>query len=219
MAAVHARQFGSRESKRRATYNSQKKRPARLGLKRGYNLIVSIRLHPLLSQICRLGLPWLRTFAKAARQDKFFLMALLVLCNRTMTNGKKTVLIAQQKNDWRDLLIHVIERCGCDVIAVSNPEDITEATSAGIDLILLDLGLLKERAEIIITDLQKDLSTKHIPIICETRYGNDLSVRQVVQAGAKEILYKPFDLTDVPSILRRHLSNEPSCTEKRLPAA
>ena len=134
-----------------------------------------------------------------------------------MTNGKKTVLVAQQKNDWRDLLIHVIERCGYDVIAVSNAEAITETTSAGFNLILLDLELLKERAEILITQLQKDPSTKHIPIICETTY-NDLLIRQVIQAGAKEILYKPFDLSDVPSIFRRHLSNE-AYSEKCLPAA
>jgi CheY-like chemotaxis protein len=133
-----------------------------------------------------------------------------------MANEKKTVLLAQQKNDWRDLLVHVIERCGYDVIATSNPEAVTESMSAGFDLILLDLELLKERAEIVIAAFQKDPSTRHIPIICQTRYGNDRAAQQVIQAGAKEILYKPFDLTDLPSILRRYLSNG-SYSEKCLP--
>ena len=122
-----------------------------------------------------------------------------------MANAKKTVLVVQQKNDWRDLLVHVIERCGYNVIALTDLEAITGATRPGLDLILLDLDLLNEQAEVAITQLQKDPWTKHIPIVCEARYGNDLLVWRAIQAGAKEILYKPFDLSDLPSILRKNL--------------
>ena len=130
-----------------------------------------------------------------------------------MANRKETVLVVQQKNDWRDLLIHVIERCGYDVITVENPEDIIESATHGLDIILLDLELVNERAEMLIPQLQNCPSTQHIPIICEVRYGNDLLAGRAIQAGAKEILYKPFDLSDLPSILRQNLLQS---TEKKL---
>ncbi len=122
-----------------------------------------------------------------------------------MIDGKKTVLLAQRTSDWRDLLIHVIQQCGYDVIAVNSAEGVTEALRHDVDLILLDLELVKEQAAILIAQLQKNQSTRDIPIICETRYGDPLLVIRVIEAGAKEILYKPFPLIDVPSIFQRNL--------------
>jgi CheY-like chemotaxis protein len=130
-----------------------------------------------------------------------------------MANRKETVLVVQQKTDWRDLLIHVIERCGYGVIAVDNPEGIIESATHGLDIILLDLELVKEQAEMLIPQLQNCPSTQQIPIICEIRYGNDSLARRAIQAGAKEILYKPFDLSDLPSILRQ---NRLQSTEEKL---
>ncbi len=124
------------------------------------------------------------------------------------TTKSKTILVLEQKSDWRDLLIHIVEGCGYKVIAIGDPREIAEAIRNGPDLILLDIGLLNEQAETIITNLQKDPATKSTPILCLATYGGEWPISQVIKAGAKEVLYKPFDLSDLPSILRKHLFPE-----------
>lgn len=122
-----------------------------------------------------------------------------------MKNSNKTILVVEEKSDWRDLLIQIIERSGYKVVAVSKPEGIAAALPAHPDLIWLDLDLLSEVAENLLAQLHDDPSTTDIPVICEATYGDDYRVRRVISAGAKEVIYKPFDLSDLPSILRSNL--------------
>ena len=122
-----------------------------------------------------------------------------------MKNSSKTILVVEEKGDWGDLLIQVIERSGYEVIAVNKPEGIAEALPVHPDLIWLDLDLLRGVAENLLAQLHDDPSTTDIPVICEAACGDYYSVRRMLSAGAKEVLYKPFDLSDVPSILRNNL--------------
>jgi len=42
----------------------------------------------------------------------------------------------------------------------------------------------------------------------QTTYDDHRGVRYAREAGAKEVLYKPFDLSELPAILRKHLASE-----------
>ncbi len=57
----------------------------------------------------------------------------------------------------------------------------------------------------VMKQLQMDLVTKNTPVIIEIAYGDQTSARQAIKAGAREVRYKPFDLSGPPSILRDNL--------------
>ena len=126
-----------------------------------------------------------------------------------MENEKGTILLVERKSDWHDLLSQVIERCGYNLVYIDQPEEIPNAVNAGPNLILLDLDMLGDRAETVVAELRSDLTTRHIPVICEGTYGSGYKTDRIVLAGAREVLYKPFDLSDLPTILRDGLESCP----------
>ncbi len=104
------------------------------------------------------------------------------------------------------MLVYILQRCGYNVIEVDDePDRIAEAMSTGPDVILLDTDALGEKAEVLIAQLQNDSSSKSIPIICQATEGNDWLAKRFIKAGATEVLFKPYDFTDLPSILRKFL--------------
>lgn len=122
-------------------------------------------------------------------------------------NMSKKILIVENGDDWRRLLAFVIQHSGFEVIeATTGPKAIDQAMAANPDLILLDLSLPEMSGIEVIKQLRMDLVTKNIPVVIETAYGDETSVRQAIKAGAREVLYKPFDLSDLPSIVRQNLT-------------
>lgn len=95
-----------------------------------------------------------------------------------------------------------------EVVEVDSGQDtIEQAAAVQPDLILLDLGLPAVSADQIITGLRMNFSTKDIPVIAQTVFDDHTGSRCAVQAGVKEVLYKPFDLSELPTILRKHLAS------------
>ena len=123
-----------------------------------------------------------------------------------MAGATKKILIVEEEGDWRELLTRVISRSGYHVIEVnSGVKAIDQATAVHPDLILLDLGIPGMSADQIIGKLKMNSSTKDIPVIVQTSVDDPGGVRHAMDAGAKQVLYKPFDLTELPAILRKHL--------------
>ena len=127
-----------------------------------------------------------------------------------MADGpKKKILLVEEEDDWRDLLTMVIARSGYEVIqAATGSEGMIQATAANPDLILLNLGVPGIRADNIMSQLKINPSTRDIPVIVETVQVDNPDVRLAVRAGAKEVLCKPFDLGDLPGILRNHFAGQ-----------
>jgi len=121
---------------------------------------------------------------------------------------KNAILIADHEDDWRDLLAFVIRRSGFDVIeAKTGPETLDRAMSGGVRLILLEFGLPEMNGHEVMTRLKHNPATRNIPIFFQMTEADAQDIRR--PDGAKEILYKPFDLGDLPALLRRHLSQPP----------
>ncbi len=119
----------------------------------------------------------------------------------------KKILVIEEKGDWLDLLKHIAAGASYQVIeADSDFDSIRQAIATRPDLILLNLSYLGANATEILSNLRLDELTKDLPLIIEVPDGDEESVRQAIQAGAKQVLYKPFDLTDLPSILRQNLA-------------
>jgi sigma-B regulation protein RsbU (phosphoserine phosphatase) len=118
---------------------------------------------------------------------------------------KKKILVVEDENDWRDLITMVIVRSGYEVIqAATKSEAMNQAAAANPDLILLNLGVPGIGVDNIMSQLKINPSTRDIPVIVETVQVDNPDVRLAVRAGAKEVLCKPFDLGDLPGILRNH---------------
>ena len=133
-----------------------------------------------------------------------------MLNNEKVAAATKKVLIVEDEGDWRELLRRVISRSGYEVIEVnSGVKAIDQAMAVHPDLILLDLGLPgRMSADQIIGELKMNSSTNDIPVIVQTTDNDQTRLRHAMEAGAKQVLVKPFDLSELPAILRKHLASQ-----------
>jgi CheY-like chemotaxis protein len=124
-----------------------------------------------------------------------------------MDGRKKIILIADHEDDWRDLLGMVIRRCGYEVIeAKTGQEALDRAMSGNPSLILLDVGLPEIDGHEVMAHLKMNTATRNIPVFFQIAEASAEDIRR--PDGAKEVLYKPFDLGDLPAILRKYLPQE-----------
>lgn len=87
-------------------------------------------------------------------------------------------------------------------------EAIDQATAVHPDLILLDLGLPEMSGDQTIGELKKNPSTKDLRVIVKTTDDDHTRVRDAMEAGAKQVLGKPSDLSELPAILRKRLASQ-----------
>jgi two-component system KDP operon response regulator KdpE len=117
---------------------------------------------------------------------------------------KKIILVADNEDDWRDLLAIVIRRSGYEVIeAKTGQEAIDRATRGNPNLILLDFGLPEINGHEVLAHLKMNAATRQIPVFFQVAGATAQGFR--CPDGAQEVLYKPFDLGDLPAILAKYL--------------
>jgi CheY-like chemotaxis protein len=120
--------------------------------------------------------------------------------------GCKKILVVEDNEDHRELQTCVIQRLGYGVIQTDNAlTAIDEATAKHPDLILMDLIMPKMDGDEAIVQLKGQLSTRDIPIIICTAFGPGAKVYRALDAGAAEILYKPFTFSNLEYLLRKHV--------------
>jgi CheY-like chemotaxis protein len=137
-------------------------------------------------------------------------LALIVLQTPGMTDAqKKIILVADHEDDWRDLLTMVTRRCGYEVIeAKTGKEAIDRAMFGNPSLILLDFGLPEINGHEVMAHLKMAAATRNIPVFFQLPEASAQDIRR--PDGAEVILYKPFDLGDLPALFRKYLPEERS---------
>jgi CheY-like chemotaxis protein len=124
----------------------------------------------------------------------------------TLSLPRKKILIVEDNEDCRELQACVIRRLGYVVIEADNgAAAIEEALAGHPDLILMDLGMPKMNGEDVIVQLKNQPSTKDIPVIVCTAYGPGPRVDRARDAGAVEILHKPFKFSELQNLLRKYV--------------
>ena len=103
-----------------------------------------------------------------------------------------------------------IKGLGYEVVEASTgPEALDKASSVRPDLIMMDLRLPGMNGDEATARLKKNLSTRNIPVLISTAWTTTCNVGdrvdRALEAGAEEILYKPFHTTMLRDVLRTYL--------------
>ncbi len=123
---------------------------------------------------------------------------------------KKKVLIVEDNDDGRELLVLVIKSAGYDVVeATTGLEAVDRAHAFRPDLILMDIGLPGINGDEATKRIKKDPFTRNIPVIVNTSFDRDSpAVQRAIAAGAAEVLHKPVNFAALRDLVHQYLSRD-----------
>ena len=127
-----------------------------------------------------------------------------------MQNTAKKILIVDNNDSCRESLGAFIKGLGYEVFeAATGLEAIDRASSIHPNLIMMDLSLPGMNGDEATARLKRNASTRHIPVVINTSWTTTCNVEdranRALDAGAEEILYKPFHLPMLRDVLRTYL--------------
>jgi len=127
-----------------------------------------------------------------------------------MRNTSKKILIVDDNDACRESLGALIKDLGYEVFeAATGLEAIDRATSIHPDLIMMGLCMPGMHGDEATRRLKANASTRNIPVVISTAWSMGWNIEEradrALNAGAEEILYKPFHLTMLRDVLRTYL--------------
>ena len=127
-----------------------------------------------------------------------------------MRNTNKKILIVDSDDRFRESLRAFITVLGHQVFeAATGLEAIDKACSIRPDLIMIDVRLPGMYGDEVTARLKANKSTRNIPVVINTGWTTACNIEERVDralnAGAEEILYKPFQLPVLRDVLRTYL--------------
>ena len=121
-----------------------------------------------------------------------------------MSQGR--ILIADDTSASLDLLSHVLEPQGYEILAVSSGKDAIQlAARAKPDLILLDVVMPGHDGFHVCRTLKAEPETKDTPVIFITSKNETENVLKGFRVGAVDYIFKPFQAEEVITRVATHL--------------
>jgi len=122
----------------------------------------------------------------------------------------KQILIVEDEEDLREIMIYNFKREGYDVMGVeSGEEGLNQAQKLIPDIVLLDLMLPKMSGLDVCRELKQSNKTKNIPIIMVSAKGEEADIVCGLELGADDYVAKPYSprvlLARVRALLRRNV--------------
>jgi two-component system phosphate regulon response regulator PhoB len=119
----------------------------------------------------------------------------------------KKILVIEDDKDIRDTIVYVLEEEKYEVVSSDNARILKKLHEISPDLILLDNWLTDWSSDAsgqeISRGLKNDPATSHIPVIIISAVNN---IEEITKAGnADGYLKKPFDLTGLIAIVKKHV--------------
>lgn len=141
---------------------------------------------------------------------RFRRLASFLLMVDPMRNTAKKILIVDGNDSSRESLRDLLQGLGHEVVeAATGQEALDKASSIRPNLIMMELRLSEMTGDEATKRLKSNMSTRHIPIVINTgwttAYNIEERVDRALNAGAEEVLYKPFYLPMVRNVLRAYL--------------
>jgi CheY-like chemotaxis protein len=119
----------------------------------------------------------------------------------------KTVLIAEDYEDTRVMMMALIQLYGHKVIAAEDGYDAVEKTRQySPELILMDLAMPGMDGVTATEIIRKTEGFAHTPIIALTAYG-ELRGQEALKAGCDALISKPMDFDQLGPLLNKYLSS------------
>jgi CheY-like chemotaxis protein len=127
-----------------------------------------------------------------------------------MQNTARKILIVDSSDTFRESLRAFMNGGGHEVFeATTGLEAIDKASSVHPDLIMMDMRLPELNGDEVTVRLKANRFTRNIPVIISTGWTTACNIEQridrALNAGAAEILYRPFQLPMLRDVLRTHL--------------
>ena len=127
-----------------------------------------------------------------------------------MRNTARKILIVDSNEKFRESLREFFTGLGHEVFeATTGPEALDKAFSIHPDLIMMDIRLPGLNGDEVTVRLKRNMSTRNIPLVLNSGWTTDCNVEEranrALNAGAAEILYRPFQLPLLRDVLRSHL--------------
>ncbi|HEU4341897.1 MAG TPA: response regulator [Candidatus Binatia bacterium] len=127
-----------------------------------------------------------------------------------MRNTAKKILIVDSNDTFRESLRAFIQGMGHEVFeAATGQETLEKASDIHPDLIMMDVRLPGMNGDEVTVRLKRNMSTRNIPVIINTAWTMACNVEErihrALNAGADEVLYKPFQFPMLRDVLRTYL--------------
>ena len=114
------------------------------------------------------------------------------------------ILIAEDENDIRDLIIFTLRLAEYEVVAAWDGEEAIDlARKERPDLIMMDVRMPRMTGYEACAILKSDPTLKDIPVVFLSAKGQNSEVQAGLKVGAVEYLLKPF----VPDQLTKRIKN------------
>ena len=133
-----------------------------------------------------------------------------MLLHPDMQNTAKKILIADSDDAFRESLRKFMTGLGHEVFeAATGQEAIEKASCMHPDLIVMDVRLPGMTGDEVTARLKRNMSTRHIPVVIDTAWSMACNIEErihrALNAGAEEVLYKPFQFPMLRNVLRTYL--------------
>ncbi len=123
------------------------------------------------------------------------------------------ILVAEDDQDIRELIVLTLQFNGFDVQSVDNGAAAVEIAPGGeFDLILMDVRMPKMTGYEACKRLKAMDATRHIPVIFLSAKGQEAEIQTGLEAGATDYILKPFAPDQLIKKIREIL--RPSLTGK-----
>lgn len=117
--------------------------------------------------------------------------------------GIQKVLVVDDDNDIRDLLVLDLEMSGYEVFTADNGFRAEQVAKESLpDLIVLDVMMPGRTGYEVLTSLRADDRTNEIPVVMLTALTNDDDVWAGWSAGADYYMTKPFDYGELERFIK-----------------
>jgi two-component system cell cycle response regulator DivK len=126
----------------------------------------------------------------------------------TMKNPKATVLIVDDNQDSRELLVKLLTISGYETVEAVDGEDaLNKATSQRPDLILMDQSLPKMNGYEVTKKLKQIKGFRTVPIVALTAHAMRGEKEKALKAGCDGYIAKPINVRTLPGVIDRYLKN------------
>lgn len=116
------------------------------------------------------------------------------------------VLVIEDNTDCRELFAMLIRHLGFEVVEADDGEvGVQKAFLENPDLIFMDIGMPGMTGIQATACLRESAITKNTPVIVCTAWTTEAHREAALQRGADAVIGKPVSLTDLQTLLLRHL--------------